>query len=291
MAHGTQELLRDLLYVRVINMKGSDVRRAQVTEQLARFKSLDWRFFDAIDGRGGGGVLPDQECSRRVNLRDLRAGEVGNYSSHRALWAEFLKTDKPYLLALEDDIRIDDDFISCLKAIFALPKVPDHVKLCAVFERPFRTIRPLSPGRSLVRYRDEPLGVQAYLLSRKGAGRFFALSGRMCRPVDHFTDRSWEHGIPTYGVHRPVITEDQAIPSIVANTGSREISRPRDGRYRWMKRRDRLGRAAANLYFDIVEPFRLAGFSRQLGFVRPDEQDVGLTEHHRAKRSSSGLGR
>lgn len=96
----------------LINLDGSDERLARATEQL---KAVNWEFerFSAYDGRGK--ALSsfhnyDDAVTQKVLGRHLLNSELGCYLSHYGCVQKFLETDADYLVVLEDDMEITDDF-------------------------------------------------------------------------------------------------------------------------------------------------------------------------------------
>ena len=63
-----------------------------------------------------------------------------------------------------------------------------------------RWVATLASGQQLVRYAYGPLAPAAYLVSKRGAARLAAYCASLFTPLDLMMDRSYDHGVPVYGV-------------------------------------------------------------------------------------------
>jgi len=102
----------------LINLDGSDQRLEQATQQL---NAVKWPFerFSAFDGRGKALTefsQYDDQGTQELLGRRLMNSELGCYLSHYGCTEKFLTTDADYLIVLEDDMKIDDNFHQQLKA-------------------------------------------------------------------------------------------------------------------------------------------------------------------------------
>ena len=102
----------------LINLDGSDQRLEQATKQL---NAVNWPFerFSAFDGRGKALTefsQYDDQGTQELLGRRLMNSELGCYLSHYGCTEKFLTTDADYLIVLEDDMKIDDNFHQQLKA-------------------------------------------------------------------------------------------------------------------------------------------------------------------------------
>ncbi|WP_180138134.1 glycosyltransferase family 25 protein [Acinetobacter sp. YH12043] len=102
----------------LINLDGSDQRLEQATQQL---NAVKWPFerFTAFDGRGKALTefsQYDDQGTQELLGRRLMNSELGCYLSHYGCTEKFLTTDADYLIVLEDDMKIDDNFHQQLKA-------------------------------------------------------------------------------------------------------------------------------------------------------------------------------
>ena len=94
----------------VVNLERSTVRRNYMEELLSQYDFLNIEFIKAIDGR----LLSDKERQELFNYskslslygRTLNPGEVGCTLSHRSIYEKVINGDEPYVLVLEDDIKV-----------------------------------------------------------------------------------------------------------------------------------------------------------------------------------------
>jgi glycosyl transferase family 25 len=105
------------LMVRVVSLKDDIERRASVSKILDLLR-FDWKFLDAVDGRGGNISIP-KGC-------ELSGPEIACSLSHQNVYSEFLMSDSRFLLVFEDDISFDPD--EARNAIFELLSVIQNDK-------------------------------------------------------------------------------------------------------------------------------------------------------------------
>lgn len=103
----------------LINLDGSHERLDRATKQLA---DVHWPFerFSAVDGRGKDlteFANYDNQGANDVLGRRLMNSELGCYLSHYRCVEKFLTTDADYLVVLEDDMKIKQDFKAKLDAV------------------------------------------------------------------------------------------------------------------------------------------------------------------------------
>lgn len=103
----------------LINLDGSHERLDRATKQLA---DVHWPFerFSAVDGRGKDlteFANYDNQGANDVLGRRLMNSELGCYLSHYGCVEKFLTTDADYLVVLEDDMKINQDFKAKLGAV------------------------------------------------------------------------------------------------------------------------------------------------------------------------------
>lgn len=103
----------------LINLDGSHERLDRATKQLA---DVHWPFerFSAVDGRGKDlteFANYDNQGANDVLGRRLMNSKLGCYLSHYGCVEKFLTTDADYLVVLEDDMKINQDFKAKLGAV------------------------------------------------------------------------------------------------------------------------------------------------------------------------------
>lgn len=190
--------------ITVISMPKAAARRERVARNFAAC-TFPWRIMDASDGTLG--IPPyDEQAGLRVMGRTLTRPEKGVYESHAKALRAFLESgSESHLLVIEDDVYVDfeftwDDLVRSMDEAGI-----DYMRL---YSRRAPAARHVQYWRNrwLIRYRWEPLGTQAYLVSRAGAARLVEMLSPMRREIDQQFDRFWEHGLLPYTLFpHPVI--------------------------------------------------------------------------------------
>lgn len=197
----------------VISMRSAEQRRARAA---ANFQDcpFPWRFLDA-DAHASADPPYDPARTLRTTGRELSAAEIGCYRSHVRALTEFMESEATHLLVVEDDVWVDFSFdFNGLAAAMNLAAV-DYVRLYSRRAPPAKQIADIG-DRSLIRYRFECFGTQAYLVTPAGARRLLAALTPICREIDHVIDRFWEHGLLPYAIYpHPVIelTSPSSLPT------------------------------------------------------------------------------
>jgi glycosyl transferase, family 25 len=131
-----------------------------------------------------------------------RAGEVGCYLSHLKAMEEFLRTDAPWCLILEDDVEVLPE---CLPVLAALGEKDDWdlAKLyCHHAGMPLRK-RALTSSHHLVVHLMLTTSSAGYAVNRRAAETLLRTMRPISEQVDHALDRPWETGLRIRGV-RPL---------------------------------------------------------------------------------------
>lgn len=181
-------------------------------------KSMDWDFFDAHETLHAG-LHYDEDKAIIAKGRPLKAGELGCYSSHHALWTKLSEDDADQYLILEDDILADWSFIKPLIAEDHSEAGRDYIRLYYKKPAPARILETdfICRTTRLIEISGYCFGTQAYLLTKNGARRFLAHTSEVNRPIDDQMDRSWVHGIRNLAVF-PFPVLERAIPSEIGTS-------------------------------------------------------------------------
>lgn len=176
----------------VINLERSVDRRQVLTEKLAR-DSWPHTFVNAVDGR----ELSAQDRALYSPLqaflrfgRGLKAGELACYLSHLKCLRQFLATDEPVCLVLEDDVDWTPGtgaVVQELAQVLGQHREPwEVVNLGHVSKRPALAapIARIAEDNAVSRIFDFPLTTHALLWNREGARHFLHRSRRIFDPVD-----------------------------------------------------------------------------------------------------------
>ena len=142
-----------------------------------------------------------------------RPGEVGCYLSHLKAMEEFLRTDGPWCLILEDDVEV---LPACLPVLAALGEKDDWdlTKLyCHHAGMPVRK-RALASSHHLVVHLTLTTSSAAYAIKRHAAEILLKSMRPITEQVDHALDRPWETGLRIRGVRLlPIV-----LAPVVENT-------------------------------------------------------------------------
>ncbi len=176
-------------------------------------KSMNWDFFDAHENLHAG-LHYDEDKAIIAKGRPLKAGELGCYSSHHALWQKLAEDDADQYLILEDDVLPDWSFIKPFIAEDHGEAGRDYVRLYYKKPAPSRILQKdfICRTTRLIELSGYCFGTQAYLLTKNGARRFLARTSVVNRPIDDQMDRSWVHGVRNLAVF-PFPVLERAIPS------------------------------------------------------------------------------
>jgi glycosyl transferase family 25 len=195
------------LVIYLINLERSKERRAAMEVQL-RGLGLDYVLFPAVDGLARQDELRplvDIPVFERNVGRLLLPGEVGNYCSHLGVWREFLKTDKKYLLVLEDDVVFGSNFLEAVQVALEHSDSWDYLKLNKI-----RAKIPLLQKKigtyDLNAYLGPATGTGAYIISRDTVVRLIDNLLPIRRPIDHELDLLHVHKFRHFGLE-PFPTE------------------------------------------------------------------------------------
>ncbi|WP_010112649.1 glycosyltransferase family 25 protein [Acinetobacter sp. P8-3-8] len=246
----------------LINLEGSDERLARATAQL---QAVNWPFerFSAYDGRGkelSSFENYDDQATQQALGRRLLNSELGCYLSHYGCVEKFLQSDADYLVVLEDDMKITEDFKKSVDDV--LEYLNTHQNLDWYLINLAAKKKKLS--KDIMKFNDFALWHAYYfpirglglIWSRKGAEEFIAMGKTMTMPVDIFFQTWLSKNGKGLAVWPPFVKPaglDSDILGTVATQGiSRKEKENRDASYGFKKQkrmwRDRMY-ACKHLYF------------------------------------------
>ncbi|WP_086933289.1 glycosyltransferase family 25 protein [Agarilytica rhodophyticola] len=206
----------------IINLAESKERKDFLTQQLSPF-SLDYAFFEAIDGRKSKHYLFDHyQISRKSSSLDLQlsGGELGCWASHYLLWETCVNTQET-IVVLEDDITIDNNFPKALHAAKQLIDKYHYIRLSCVWDNRNQKIDNYG-NHTLIRYFKPPSGTQAYMISPRAAQNFINHAKTWHCAVDNFMDSYWIHKTECYAL-KPFSIHLTDLPSDI----NRNIHKPK----------------------------------------------------------------
>lgn len=173
----------------VVSLARATERRRDILAHL-RHLGVDHQVLDAVDGH----AIPAAE-RRALQAPDVdyQPGVLGCYLSHMELYRRFLATDAPVALALEDDARLNRDFVPALaRGLGSLDF--DYCFLDYARETEGRpvfydrsNVIEIHPGFQAYLTDVGPATTHAYLITRAAAERRLAFALPIHRPVDIYT--------------------------------------------------------------------------------------------------------
>lgn len=194
--------IRPELPIWMINLPRATARRAAMEAGLKRIGITDYRLFPGIDGKTEAEHLAksvDIPLFERNMGRRILWGGIACYHSHLAVWREFLATDAPFALILEDDVVFHDDFVAAVETGLRGSEHWDFLKLNCI-----RAKLPIAQGRlgdyRLNAYLGPATGTAAYLIKRETAAKLLSVMLPVTRATDHEINRFFAHDFRLFGL-------------------------------------------------------------------------------------------
>lgn len=199
----------------VISLRTAETRRAEASEQMARY-GVAFEFFDAVDGTAGHADWFSGIDNRRFLLNTLRRQpkpqEIGCYASHLSLWNKAISLDQP-VLVLEDDFQLEPGFAEVVGGLEPMVNEFGFIRLQSMHgpRAPLKRLRPAAyevrrqDGTTLHYLSDPPLYALAYAVSPVAARALVLASRTLFAPVDKFLQHTWIHRTPIYVLDPPVV--------------------------------------------------------------------------------------
>ena len=198
----------------VISMENAAERRARF-EDRARNASIPWSFYSARTN-----LHPDLSYDEQAAIvakgRPLRAGELGVYSSHYAIWQALQADDADQYVVLEDDVIVDWTFVGKLAQVDLAAMGINYLRLYYKFPARAALVKEnfIDRARSIVELAGNAYGTQGYAITKAGAKLFLDHCRIVCRPIDDEMDRTWVHGQRNLAVFPFPILEESAGSTI-----------------------------------------------------------------------------
>ena len=199
----------------VISLRTAGVRRAEASEQMAKF-GVPFEFFDAIEGAAGHADwfkgIDHRLFAINTRRHDPTPGEIGCYASHLALWKWAIDHDRPVVI-LEDDFQLEPGFADVIDNLEPLVNEFGFIRLQSM-HGPRALLKRLRPaarevlrrdGLSVHYLSDPPLYALAYAIGPEAARTLTQASTTLFAPVDKFLQHTWIHRTPIYVLDPPVV--------------------------------------------------------------------------------------
>lgn len=198
----------------VISLRSAHARRAHVASEMATV-GLRFHFVDAIeaDSQPERHFVVTNLAKYKLNARrPPLPSEIACYASHRAVWRRCVELGAP-IVVLEDDFRLLRGFAGALPRLESLTREFGFVRLQSL-QRGRRRFTPTvvrrDSGLDLHYLADVPLCMLAYSIGPSAAAALIKTSASLAAPVDKFMQRTWEHGVPLFGI-APQLVDTAAV--------------------------------------------------------------------------------
>ncbi len=182
----------------VINLKHAVNRWEHVRSNLEE-RGIPYRRVEGVYGKD----LPkpiegyDEHRYHVLNGKVTNPGEVGCYFSHIKALREFLETDQPYALILEDDVTLPENIQALLSAAITYADDWDLLRLTSSREGIYFPFGEL-PDHHRIVYNTRVLkNTGAYFINRVAAQKCVEQMLPMKQPYDEALDRDWDFGFRT----------------------------------------------------------------------------------------------
>ena len=200
-----------------INLDRDVNRMASITSSLQAL-GLPFQRLSAVLGKEvpAWESLVDAELYGVRNRRPMpKPSEVGCYLSHLKAMEEFLRTEEPWCLILEDDVEVRPE---CVEVLAALNQADDWdlVKLfCFHSGMPLRK-RTLTTNNHLVVHLTRTTSSAAYAVNRKAAEILLRSMRPITEQIDHALERPWETGLRIRAVRPlPIVLAPVAVETTI----------------------------------------------------------------------------
>lgn len=221
-----KEMSMSLPKIYVINLAHSNERREFMTAQLAAV-GIDAEFFAAVNGRNMSEVeiarVYDHAAAQGTDWGELNQGEIGCALSHRGVWQSLLDSGEAGAVVLEDDVRLDPDFLKVLRSLPAKTKDGDVVLFNTGPEQLYELDRQsLEGGRELVWVNQAMYRACGYYMTPLAARRLLKKSMPIWFPIDFWYSRPGFRGVTPIKLVRPPIVEPREQDECPSEIGGRE---------------------------------------------------------------------
>ena len=215
----------------VISLRTAKVRRAEASEQMAKF-GVEFEFFDAVEGAAGHSDwftgIDHRLFQINTRRRDPTPGEIGCYASHLSIWKWAIAHDQPVVI-LEDDFQLEPGFAKVINDLEPLVNKFGFIRLQSMYGPRVLLKRLRSPVHEVLRrggisihyLSDPPLYTLAYAIGPEAARTLTRASSTLFAPVDKFLRQTWIHETPIYALSPAVVkmSPQASHPTIGDRTG------------------------------------------------------------------------
>ena len=172
--------------IHIIVMEKYQERVQNIKGLIKKHGLDDAHIFPAIDG-----VTVDKDLLLKQHIltpkiyEKLKPGAIGCAMSHITLWKRLVESGEPYIIVLEDDLTLEDNFNQEINLF--LKHIPDDFDIAQIYLSKNKAITDNSQNQIVNQYVKTGYpqnGTVAYILSRKGAIKLL----EYCVPIYHAVD-------------------------------------------------------------------------------------------------------
>lgn len=215
-----------MLPVFVINLDRSPHRLETIAATLDRL-GVPFERVAAVDGSDPARLagLPVEPSFGRA---PLRAGEIGCFASHVAVWRAVVDRGLAAAIVLEDDIVPDAGFAEIAEALATVDF--DFVRLAKIRPKGGLFYGEIAGRRVIEAVGFSKVGgAGAYALSADAARRLLAAATGWSVPVDDFIDQIWLHGVRSFEFEPALADHGPMASDIYATSPKAERAELRRG--------------------------------------------------------------
>lgn len=176
----------------LINLDGSDERLKNASEIFSA-QNIEFQRFPAVDGRGrelNEFESYNDEKAKKIMGRSLLNGEIGCYLSHVGCIQKFLSSDADYLVVLEDDMKLANNYKKTLDQVLDFlnsnKKIDWNLINIGAKKRKICTHIQTINGHELLHAYYFPIRTIGLVWSRKGAEEFIQQGLEIFMPIDNY---------------------------------------------------------------------------------------------------------
>ncbi|KAA0440258.1 MAG: glycosyltransferase family 25 protein [Candidatus Thioglobus sp.] len=221
----------------IINLQRSPDRLEYMRGQLLGV-GLDFERIDGVDGANLNEKILEQmqKQSRRsfLHYAVLNAGEIGCAMSWHKVWTQIAEQEAAARIALEDDVELADNFVSCTSKLLAAPI--ENIIIDLSGKKGFLPVeRKTINGIKLVRYQTPPLKNQGQIYGKQACQILLNKAQNFKAPVDTLQQMHWLHNVQTWSLEVGCLRhQDAAVGGSTITTSKKpliaklkkELSRP-----------------------------------------------------------------
>lgn len=242
------EIKKKMLKTFIISLRRTP-HRSKILQQQLQKQNINFELFEAVDGMS----LDLSQYKKRIKDRFLKIrrgfgltrGEIGCFLSHYTLWEWMLKQQIPYILILEDDVRIEINLLNVLNQLVKTEWYWEVINLMPAWNTKLvdRCLFSLDSNHNLVRFSSYTGGgTVSYLISLEGAKKLLKFCFYLREPIDNLYEKWWLNKVKFYSINPPIFLHFREDTTIL----NRESSKENFFLFRFRT-------TISNLYFDYHE--------------------------------------